>query len=305
MSEGVSLKLENLIRMRAAARGLELGARRRVLSRQAGGYLSVYHGRGMEFDEVRAYQAGDDARTIDWRVTARRGRPHTKLFREERERPVLFLVDLHPGMLFGSRVQYKSVLAGRLCAILGWAAVNADDRVGGIVQGADGHREIYPATREVGLLSMLKAMVQLQPTRPGDMINGRLDDALARMVRIVLPGSMVVIFSDFRELGNSAEKYLSALVRHNDVIGALLYDPLEATPPPPGLYHLGTSRHYMTVDTGRASAFGQWQRQYQLHCEKIRSICSRYAIHFMKIATTDPMVPALRSGLARQNKIND
>ncbi|SEN47992.1 DUF58 domain-containing protein [Nitrosomonas marina] len=305
MSEGVTLELKNLIRMRAAARGLELGARRRVLSRQAGGYLSVYHGRGMEFDEVRAYQAGDDARTIDWRVTARRGRPHTKLFREERERPVLFLVDLHPGMFFGSRVQYKSVLAGRLCALLGWAAVNAGDRVGGIVQAADGHREIFPATREVGLLSMLKAMVQLQPSRPGDMRTGRLDDALARMVRIVLPGSMVVIFSDFRELGNSAEKYLSALVRHNDVIGALLYDPLEATPPPPGLYHLGTSRHYMTVDTGREAAFGQWQRQFQLHCEKIRSVCARHAIHFMKIATTDPMVPALRSGLARQNKTND
>ena len=125
MNEGTTLTLNQLIRLRASARGLELGARRRTLSAQAGGYLSVYHGRGMEFDEVRTYQVGDDARTIDWRVTARRGRPHTKLFREERERPVMLLVDLHPGMYFGSRVQYKSVLAGRLSALMGWAAVRA------------------------------------------------------------------------------------------------------------------------------------------------------------------------------------
>ncbi|SER07039.1 Protein of unknown function DUF58 [Nitrosomonas sp. Nm51] len=302
MSEGTALELNTLIRLRATARSLELGARRRALSAQAGGYLSVYHGRGMEFDEVRAYQAGDDVRTIDWRVTARRGRVHTKLFREERERPVLFLVDLHPGMYFGSRVQYKSVLAGRLSAVLGWAAVSAGDRVGGIVQAAGRHREIYPAAHEAGLLPMLQAMVQLQPTGPGELVNGRLDGALARMARIALPGSMIVIFSDFRELGNNAEKYLSALARHNDVISALLYDPLEAAPPPAGLYRLGVNQQRVTADTSRASVIEQWQAQFKLHREKIRGICTRHAAHFMEIATTDRMVPALRSGLARHKK---
>ncbi len=131
MNDGIQLEVQELIRLRAAARGLELGARRRALSAQAGGYLSAYRGRGLEFDEVRAYQDSDDARSIDWRVTARRGTPHTKLFREERERPVLLLPDLHPGMYFGSRRQFKSVLAGRLAALLGWAAVRAGDRVGG------------------------------------------------------------------------------------------------------------------------------------------------------------------------------
>ena len=303
MSEGTALELNALIRLRAAARNLELGARRRVLSAQAGGYLSVYHGRGMEFDEVRAYQAGDDARTIDWRVTARRGRPHTKLFREERERPVLFLVDLHPGMYFGSRVQYKSVLAGQLSAVLGWAAVSAGDRVGGIIQGAGRHHEIYPAAREAGLLPMLRAMVQLQPKMPGELVTGRLDGALARMARIALPGSMIVIFSDFRELGHNAEKYLSTLTRHNDVIAALLYDPLEAAAPPPGFYRLGVNRQQrVTVDTSRTSVIEQWQAQFQMHREKIRSICRRHTIHFMEIATTDAIVPALRSGMARHRK---
>lgn len=302
MSEGTALELNALIRLRANAQGLELGARRRVLSAQAGGYLSVYHGRGMEFDEVRAYQPGDDARTIDWRVTARRGRPHTKLFREERERLVMFLVDLHPGMYFGSRVQYKSVLAGHLSALLGWAAVRAGDRVGGIVQAADRHREIQPAARESGLLPLLKAMIQLQPTKPGNIVFGRMDRALARMARIALPGSMVIILSDFRELGNDAEKYLSAMTRHNDVIAALLYDPLETTPPPAGFYRLGVNQKRVSVDTSRASVSEQWQTQFQFHRDKIRRICMRYAIHIMEIATNDSLVPVLRAGLTRHGK---
>lgn len=302
MSEGTALELNQLIRLRAAARGLELGARRRVLSAQAGGYLSVYHGRGMEFDEVRAYQAGDDARTIDWRVTARRGHPHTKLFREERERPVMLLVDLHPGMYFGSRVQYKSVLAGRLSALTGWAAVRAGDRVGGIVQAAEAHREIQPAARESGLLHLLRSIVQLQPERPADMMPGRMDRGLARMARIALPGSLIVIFSDFREAGDAAERHLSALAQHNDVIAAFLYDPLEMTPPPPAAYCLGIHQRRITIDTRHAAAVAQWQAQFQRHRTKIRNLCLRHAIHFMDIATSDSLLQALRTGLSRQGK---
>ncbi len=302
MTNGTTLELNTLIRLRAAARGLELSARRRTLSAQSGGYLSVYHGRGMEFDEVRAYQAGDDARTIDWRVTARRGRPHTKLFREERERPVMFLIDLHPGMFFGSRIQYKSVLAGQLSALFGWAAVRAGDRVGGIVHAADAHQEIYPATRESGLLPMLRAIVQLQPTAPGNITIGRMDQSLARMARVVHPGSLVIVFSDFRELGQDAEKHLATIAQHNDVIATFLYDPLEASPPPAGFYRLGINQQRLSLDTSQSSVHEQWQVQFQTHRTKIRSLCARHAIHYMEIATTDPMVPTLRTGLTRRHK---
>lgn len=302
MSEGTALEMHALIRLRAAAKGLEIGARRRVLSAQAGGYHSAYHGRGMEFDEVRAYQTGDDARTIDWRVTARRGRPHTKLFREERERPVMFLVDLHPGMYFGSRIQVKSVLAGRLSALLGWAAVRAGDRVGGVIHAADGHQEVHPAAREKGLLPILRAMVNLQPTAPGNINMGRMDHSLARLSHIVRPGSLVMIFSDFREYGENAEKYLGTIAQHNDVIVAFLYDPLEATPPPAGFYRLGLNQQRLALDTSRPVVIKQWQEQFQSHRTKIRSLCSRHAIHFMEVATTDRMVEALRTGLSRHRK---
>ncbi len=299
MSDGTSLQLDELIRLRATARGLELGARRQSLSAQAGGYLSAYRGRGMEFDEVRVYQAGDDARTIDWRVTARRGRPHTKLFREERERPVMFLVDLHPGMFFGSRVQFKSVLAGHLTALMGWAAVRAGDRVGGIVNAANKHQEISPAARERGLLSLLQAMVRLQPQMPGMISHGRMDHALARMAQLVRPGSLVMIFSDFRELGDQAAKYLSMMAQHNDVIAAFLYDPLEANAPPAGYYQLGMEQQQVTLDTRQVSVVEQWQAAFDIHRSSIRSLCMRHRIHFMEVATNDHLVNGLRSGLSR------
>ena len=126
--EAVFPALADLIGLRGAARGLELGARRLALSVQSGGYRSVYRGRGLEFDEVRIYQPGDEVRDIDWRVTARRGRPHTRLYREERERPVLLYADLGPGMLFGSR-HLKSAQAMRAGALLAWAAEQAGDRI--------------------------------------------------------------------------------------------------------------------------------------------------------------------------------
>jgi uncharacterized protein (DUF58 family) len=256
----------------------------------------------MEFDEVRAYQEFDDARTIDWRVTARRGRPHTKLFREERERPVQLLVDLHPGMYFGSRRQFKSVLAGRLASLLGWAAMRAGDRVGGLVTGQQGHREIPPAPRERGLLPLLQAMVRLQPEQPGHWIPGRLDHSLARLARITHPASLVMILSDFRELGEGAAKHLGSLARHNDIIAAFVYDPLEAVAPPPGRYRLGDGTRRLTLDTGAAAVSERWATQFQDHYAAVHQLCRRHAIHFMQATTPEHPLRALQVGLARHNK---
>jgi uncharacterized protein (DUF58 family) len=302
VSDGTRLELEELIRLRAAARGLELGARRQALSVQSGGYLSAYRGRGLEFDEVRAYQEFDDARTIDWRVTARRGRPHTKLFREERERPVLLLADLHPGMHFGSRRQFKSVLAGQLAALLGWAAIRAGNRVGGLVHGVEGHREIQPAPREKGLLPLLRTMVRLQPLMPGPLVPGRTDPALARLARLVHPGSLVFLLSDFRELGEEADKHLGALARHNDVIAGFLYDPLEASPPPAGRYRMGSGTRRLVMDTGQSQVMEQWSSQFEQHRESVRSLCRRHRVHCMTVATSDRPLQALQFGLARHGR---
>ena len=150
--------LPDLIALRGQARRLDLAPRGLVLATRAGGHLSRFRGRGMEFDESRRYQPGDDPRHMDWRVTARAGAPHVKLFREERERPVWLLVDLGPSMRFGTRVAFKSAVAAQAAALLGWAAVERGDRVGGLIFDETRRLERRPAARSSGLLPLLEGL---------------------------------------------------------------------------------------------------------------------------------------------------
>lgn len=304
MSKGsvAHVGIDELIRLRLNARGLELGARRRALSAQAGGYVSIYRGRGLEFDEVRTYQAGDDARTIDWRVTARRGRPHTKLFREERERPVFLLVDFHPGMYFGTRRQLKSALVARTAALLAWAAQQAGDRVGGIVSSTGERRILHPRARRAGTLSLLQAVAQGQPRAPGEISQGRMDTTLAAAVHLVHPGSRVFILSDFRELGTDAETYLASLAKHNDVMLGIAQDPLEAAPPPSGRYQMGTPQQSFVLDTGSAALAAAWRASFNELQERLRGISRRYRLHPIALSTADDPLQSLRYGLARHGK---
>jgi uncharacterized protein (DUF58 family) len=158
--------LTELLALRGVARRLRLSSRRPARSMHTGAHRSIQRGRGLEFQEVRPYVAGDDPRSIDWRVTARRGRPHTKLFREERERPVWLLADLHAGMFFGTRKQLKSAVVLRAAALLAWTAAAGGDRVGAVVIGSSSSRIVPPRAREAGVLPVLATLLDMQPTAP-------------------------------------------------------------------------------------------------------------------------------------------
>jgi len=297
MPEGVTTSLQELIRLRAAARSLDLAARRISRSSQGSGYRSSYRGRGLEFDEVRAYASGDDARTIDWKVTARRGKPHTKLFREERERPVFILADLHPGMFFGTRREFKSVLVAQLAALTAWAAEQGSDRVGGVVSSMAGHSELPPQARRAGVLALLNAIVKHQPVAPGEPVPGRLDEAMARLARVTHPGSLVFLFSDFREMGPEFERHLTALSRHSDVQAGLIFDPLENEPPTPGQYSLGVPGKLRLVDTGHAKSSQDWRNQFRIHSENLEQICHRHGVRTMELETSSDPLKSLTRGL--------
>ena len=139
----VSVTQAELIRLAGPARSIALDVLR-VNSLQTGAYVSHFKGRGMEFDESRPYQPGDDPRNIDWRVTARSSEAYTKLFREERERPVLIVTDLRSNMHFATQGAFKSVVATRAASLLAWAAHLRGDRLGGLIFGDSTHRELRP-----------------------------------------------------------------------------------------------------------------------------------------------------------------
>ena len=221
---GVQTDLQSLIALRQEARQLDIAPRGKVLATRSGGHLSRFRGRGVEFDESRVYQPGDDPRNMDWRVTARSGQPHVKLFREERERPVWLLVDHSATMRFGTRVAFKSVIAAHAAALLAWAAADKGDRVGGLVFDETRHFERRPIARTRGLLPLLKAMSEAPiPGEEGGYAN--VSTAAHHLTHLVRPGSLVFLLSDFSGIHNNDGDWLARLARGSEVVLVHVFDP--------------------------------------------------------------------------------
>ena len=160
--EGISASLEELIQYHLAAKKRPLHQKQKAASPLAGQYTSTLYGRGLDFAETTAYTPGDDIRTMDWRVLARTGKPHTKRFHEEKERAVYFLVDYNESMFFGTRVTFKSVIAARATALLAWAACHQHDKVGGIIFSGDQQVELRPKIGKRGVLPLLKQLANIE-----------------------------------------------------------------------------------------------------------------------------------------------
>lgn len=270
-------------------------------AQRSGNHFSRFRGRGMDFAEVRNYQAGDEIRHMEWRVTARTGRPHVKVFQEERERPVIIMNDFNPSMYFGTRCAFKSVLAVRLAAMIAWTAVRQGDRVGGLLASADQHDEFTPKGRDKGILPWLAKLSEYTyrvkkpkdtPYKQGENQGRLLSDSLLRLRRVVHPGSIVVLISDFYQLDSECEKHLSFLSAHNDVLAYHVCDPLELAPPKPDVYAMTNGHEEMLLDTSVKSV----REDYQGFCEQrqqaIRTLCQRTQVQYV-LSTVDDNIPQL------------
>lgn len=225
-ASGLRPDLRDLIALRARVSGwppARLGA-----ARVTGPALSPFRGRGMEYAESRPYAAGDDARHIDWRVTARTGRAHTKLFQAERERITLLIADTSPRLYFGTRVRFKSVQAARVGAIVAWAAQRTGDRVG-LLRGSDKVAPLAPTGGTRGVLRVLDALVRWYAQPPPD--DAGLDRAIMSALRGSRPGARIVLLVDPLSLEPVNQGQLAALCAQHDVLAVLLVDSLELDPP--------------------------------------------------------------------------
>ena len=296
VAAGVSVELKELIALREEARRLHLTPRGKVLATRSGGHLSRFRGRGMEFDESRVYQPGDDVRNMDWRVTARAGAPHVKLFREERERPVLLLVDLGPRMRFGTRVAFKSVVAARATALLAWAAADRGDRVGGLVFDETRHRELRPAARTRGVLPLLQTLAQ--PPRTGED-NGfpALVPAAERLIRLVRPGSLVFLLSDFADLRPESSAWMGQLAGGSELVMVHVRDPLERIAPPPGRYAVTDGAVRGMLDAAGAARREDYQNHFARRQAMLEDLARRHFAHYMTLQTDQPAGPTLARGL--------
>ena len=229
-TNGINVGMPELLRYRYHSKALDLTPKTVPQARLSGSYVTRFKGRGMEFDESRHYQPGDDIRAIDWRVTARTGKTHTKVYREERERPVFIMTDLSNSMQFGSEFLLKAVQAAHMSALACWAAVDRGDKVGGVSFNHTQHIEHKPRSRQAAVLGQLHSFTRLQsPELTSDDHAPHLPflEACQRLHRLAKPGSLVWVISDFLHLSERASSVLANMTRHCEVRAGLIYDPLE------------------------------------------------------------------------------
>ncbi len=298
----VSVSQAGLIRLNGPARAIALDVLR-VNSLQTGAYVSHFRGRGMEFDESRPYQPGDDPRSIDWRVTARSTTAYTKLFREERERPVLVCVDLRSNMHFATRGCFKSVNASRAAALISWAAHHRGDRLGGLIFGDTTHRELKP---RLGRRAALRFVHQLAEhpdwtNRGAEKGSDPFAQAMSSLRRVARPGSLVVVISDFIGFNRAAQSYLSSVAHHNEVLAVFMNDPLEKKLPPPGRYRIVSPDDELAIDTYAAAARRDYEHEFAERSHKLEAFCHRYGVHLMPMSTDDDPVSTLQAALGRRS----
>ncbi|WP_432742972.1 DUF58 domain-containing protein [Methylobacter sp. G7] len=308
-SELVSVSLKTLIDLARPAAGLNL-KHSAIRSGQSGGYVSRFKGRGMEFEEARIYQAGDDIRSIDWRVTARTGKTHTKVFREERERPIFISVDNRLAMHFATRGVFKSVLAAKLAGLLAWAAQHHGDRIGGQIFTDTMCRELKPQN---GRHAVLRFLNTISNQGDDDKVTSTitLEQVVARLMFHARPGSRVYMISDFRGINDQVENYLAKLSRHCEVVLIFVYDPLENHLPEKGRYRFiakdgvyaaslsGTGaaideQRDVVIDTGDRQRLLKYQQHFTQRLYQLEQIAKKLGLAFIQCSTTDDPIQRLR-----------
>ncbi len=303
-AQGVYADLHDLLRCRLLARELNLSKQRKILASQAGAHVSRFRGRGVDFSEVRAYQSGDDIRSIDWRVTARTGKPHTKLYSEERERPALVILDQSRSMFFGSHEAFKSVRAAQAAALLSWAALSRGDRVGGIVFSDNKQNEIRPRRSHHNVLHLIETVLSFNHalnrntgrTDASSDIN-MLSVSLNHARRTTRPGSELFIISDFMGFDDTSRQHLYQLSRHNDLVCIKVFDRLEAHPPKPGLYTLTDGEQKTTFNLFDKQTRSNYEKLFKRRTRQLRDQLEQMKIPLVPLATDQLPLRALQTGL--------
>ena len=255
-----------------------IGLRKRLT--RAGQKRTLIRGRGIEFDATREYQAGDDIRHMAWRVTARSLKPHIKVYREEKERPVWLALDLSPSLYFGTRCQFKSVKSILQAALTGWHAIQHRERVGAVLNCATPSLLFAPKASETHFLSILNAFATASAERAHFTQASYLDALLNTLQQQVRAGSLVHLYSDFLALDTNTEQSLIALASRAQINLNLIYDPFEAQPPPPHAYMLTNGTEKLLFNMRDAKNRSDYQ---QLFATKIARLTQLSRTHHFNL----------------------
>lgn len=301
---GISLTLNELLQVRSSPIIHWLSPQSLVKTSRVGGFRSRFKGRGMDFDESRVYQIGDDIRNIDWRVTARTGEAHTKLFKEERERPVFVLLDQMPSMFFATQQAFKSVVASKIAAQLMWNALSNGDRFGALLFGHSHHLEMKPSSNRRNCMRLLNRICeshqsvidaifspgQIEKSEPKELSasteqTNPLTQALRRLKYLAKPGSLIQLVSDFNRFDQECQRHLSNLSQHTDIHCILVKDPIEENLPPAGSYGISDGVHTSLLNTARTELRNRYHQAFEQKLLMIKNFSLSHQGIFTQVDT--------------------
>jgi len=293
----VFISLQDLLRMEHFARGFSFMAKKqKVRSILGGKHASRLRGRGLDFEEVRNYVAGDDIRNIDWKVTARTQKTHSKVFSEEKEKPALIVVDQSKSMFFGSVKRTKSVVACELAALAAFRVLKQGDRVGGAIVANDKAEIVMPKRDRRNILRFLEKLVQ--HNRDIVHLSSSRDEksfkmSLAKIRNIVTHDYLVIIISDFYRYDPEVVKYISRLAIHNDVILAKVYDPMERDIPK-SQFIVGDGEKQISVKGEQASIRQEFEQGFDANFNQFESEMKKHKVPVFQVDTIQPVENQLK-----------
>ncbi|MDP2494577.1 DUF58 domain-containing protein [Shimia thalassica] len=263
-----------------------------------GRHASRLRGRGLNFEELRNYQHGDDIRTIDWKVTARTGEPYVRVYTEERDRPALLLVDQRMSMFFGTSRNMKSVTAAEAAALASWRLRLQGDRVGGLIFGDARVAELPPRASGVALNRFLSVLADAN----GLLDSGlevpepmSLNQQLEAAVRIAKTGMMILIFSDFHGVDARSDKLIRRLTQHNDVLAFPITDPAGRDLPDEFRLIASDGRLQVDLDTAKEDTRVQIADLFDKRIGRVLDWSRKYGVPVLPLTSAEETLPQMLS----------
>ena len=298
--------VEALMRLRHRAKGFSFLPRQPVHSLLAGRHASRLRGRGLNFEELRHYVDGDDTRTIDWLATARLGAPYVRVYSEERDRPVLLLVDQRSSMFFGSRRAMKSVAAAEAAALAAWRVIALGDRVGAVVFGDREMVSISPQAREAGAVRVIAEVArQNEALRAGitaQGADGQLNEALLRAARIATHDWLVCLVTDAAGENAETTRLVTRLTAHNDVLAVHVHDPLEAELPDLGPVVFSSGETQIEVDVSSGDLRRRYADERAAWRQRLTALSRHRSIPVLPVSTERDVAAQLRELIGRRTE---
>ncbi len=292
-SDGLSVSLEELIKQQNYLPFLQIKNNFET-STLSGEIKSALKGRGMELEEVRAYAYGDDIRDMDWRVTARKSEPFTKVYHEEKDREITVLVDMSASMVFGTRNELKTVSAAKIAALLGWYSLKNKDRFGALIFDGENSHYFKPQNNRQNLTAIFKMMAKTSENVLKKSTKGDISSAL-KILQIHQKGhGIIFILSDFSQIDVEKFKQIAALAKNNKVCCINIFDVLEEIAPPDGEYRAVYESQDLTFNTYSDSFKSEYRQYFAFLRENLRRSCQKFSCKYIEIRTDIPVFKQLR-----------